>query len=127
MNVTHGTTTKRKHYWRVGITLLVTLILSISASYAAQVIYIDILDFTPDRSDYILDDAQREVKLQRLTVPLAIGNAWRIIEDSDALGAKAMDCPGDSDTDTTFSELTFEFQINAGETGPWAVWGAAQP
>ena len=96
--------------------------ISISASYAAQVIYIDILDFTPDRSDYILDDAQREVELQRLTVPLAIGNAWRIIEDSDALGAKAMDCPGDSDTDTTFSELTFEFQINAGETGPWAVW-----
>jgi len=100
------TTAKRKTYCSVCMVLLATLVLGFANSYADQAIYVDMLDFIPEESEYILDDKERELKLKEVQRDF-LGHVWRIVGDKDALGDKAMDAPGDNDFNS-FIELTFE-------------------
>lgn len=111
---------QKRHCLLIGTVLLATLVLGLTLSDAAQVIYIDMLDFIPDKGDYIKDDKERENKFKEIQRAF-VGHVWRIVEAKDALGDKAMDCPGDNDFNT-FAELTYEFEVKAGEKGPWAMW-----
>ena len=66
----------------VGTVLLVTVVLGLTFSDAAQVIYIDILDFIPEKSEFILDEKEREAKFKEIQRAF-VGHVWRIIEDKD--------------------------------------------
>jgi hypothetical protein len=111
---------KCKSYYLLGTFLLTLLVFGLTASDAAQVIYIDMLDFIPDKGDFIKDEKERENKFKEVQRNFQ-GHVWRIIEDKDAIDGKAMDCPGDNDF-LSFAELIYQFEVNAGEQGPWAMW-----
>jgi len=98
MITTDKTTAKRKTYCSVSMALLATFVLGFANSYADQAIYVDMLDFIPEKSEYILDDKERELKLKEVQRDF-LGHVWRIVGDKDgakdALGDKAMDAPGE--------------------------------
>jgi hypothetical protein len=103
-----------------GLILFIPLFFALATSDAAQVIYIDMLDFIPEQSQFILNPQEREAKFKEIERNF-LGHVWRIVEAKDAIGDKAVDCPGDNDFNT-FAELTYELEVKAGEKGPWAVW-----
>lgn len=89
---------------------------------ADQVIMVDVMYFIPDKSEFILDDKEREIAVDKIEKQMG-GNVWGIFEDENALGGAALGAPGDNDFNTN-APLVYKLPvaIKEGEAGTWKMW-----
>ena len=101
---------------------MVTMQIFTIAVQADQVIMVDMMFFIPDKSEFILDDKEREQAVKKI-IKQTNNNVWDIFEDKNALGGAALGAPGDNDFATTVP-LVYKLPvaIKAGEAGPWKMW-----